>query len=76
MPDDQRLPTNVTLPKSLVAEAKALKINISAACEAGLKAQVKAAAAARWLEENRAAIDIWNTRMETEGLLLAEYRQF
>lgn len=40
MPDDQRLPTNVALPKSLVAEARALKIDISAACEAGLRCDV------------------------------------
>jgi antitoxin CcdA len=71
-----RRATNVTLPEALVAQAKALKVNISQACEAGLAAQVKAARETQWLEENREAIAYWNERMEREGLLLAEYRIF
>jgi antitoxin CcdA len=73
---DQRRPTNVTLPESLVAQARELKINISQACEAGLAAQVKAAREKQWLEENREAIEYWNEKMAREGLPLAEYRVF
>ncbi len=75
-PASARRATNVTLPEHLVAQAKELGINISQACEAGLAAQVKAAQAAKWLEENRAAIEYWNARMERDGLLLEEYRMF
>jgi post-segregation antitoxin (ccd killing protein) len=35
---DQRRTTNVTLPEMLGTQAKALKINISQACKAGLAA--------------------------------------
>jgi antitoxin CcdA len=73
-PRETRRPTNVTLPQALLDQARALNINISAACEAGLAAEVKAAAAAKFLEENASAIDYWNARMEDEGLLLSEYR--
>ncbi len=73
---DARRATNVTLPETLVAQAKDLKVNISQACEAGLAAQVKTAREKKWLEENREAIAYWNERMEQEGLLLSEYRIF
>jgi len=71
-----RQPTNVTLPKALVAQARELNVNISAACEAGLAAQVKAARAAQWLEENREAIAAYNKYIEENGIPLAEYRSF
>jgi antitoxin CcdA len=71
-----RRATNVTLPETLVAQAKELKINISAACEAGLAAQVKAARAKQWLEDNREAIEEYNRYVETHGLTLEEYRTF
>ena len=71
-----RRPTNVTLPETLISEAKALKINVSQACEAGLAAQVKAAREKQWLEENRAAMDAFNAFIEEQGIPLAEYRMF
>jgi antitoxin CcdA len=76
LPSDKRRATNVTLSEALVGTAKALGVNVSQACEAGLAAQVKAAQAAKWLEENRPAIEQWNRYVEENGLLLAEYRQF
>ena len=71
-----RRPTNVTLDRSLLAQARELKINVSQACEAGLAAEVKAARTAKWLEENRAAMDEYNERIEREGMLLADLRLF
>ncbi len=71
-----RRPTNVTLPESLLLEAKALNLNISQACEQGLLAEVKQARQARWLQENSAAIDAWNEHFEKHGLPLAAFRQF
>jgi antitoxin CcdA len=50
----------VTLSEALVGTTKALRVNVSQACEAGLAARVKAALAAKWLEENRPAIEQWN----------------
>ena len=44
--------------------------------ERGLSAAVREAKAARWLAENRPAMDAWNAYVEQEGLPLAEFRQF
>jgi len=71
-----RRATNVTLPETLLREARALEINISQACERGLSAEVAEAKAKQWLQENRAAMDAWNDYVEQNGLPLSEYRQF
>jgi antitoxin CcdA len=71
-----RRPANVTLPASLLAEAKQLGINVSEACEAGLSQRVAEIRRERWLQENREAIDSYNARIEKDGLTLARYRQF
>ena len=72
----RRRPTNVTLPEGLVAEAQSLHINVSQACERGLQMEVAAAKARQWQEENKAAIDAWNSYVEQNGIPLAEYRSF
>jgi len=71
-----RRPTNVTLPVELVAEAKALNINVSQACESGLARSVAEARKARWLEDNKDAIGAYNEMVERDGLPLDEFRQF
>jgi antitoxin CcdA len=71
-----RRATNVTLPESLLQEARKLDINVSQACERGLAAEVAATKAQLWLDENRAAMDAWNNYVEQNGLPLAEFRQF
>ncbi|MBL0406266.1 type II toxin-antitoxin system CcdA family antitoxin [Microvirga aerilata] len=71
-----RRPTNVTLPDELVAEAKALQVNVSQACESGLARAVAEVRRARWLAENTQAIEDHNARIERDGLILDEFRQF
>ncbi len=71
-----RRATNVTLPEALHQEAKALGINISQACEAGLEIAVADARRAVWLAQNAAAIESWNAYYEKNDLTLAAYRQF
>jgi len=73
-PRRQRL--NLTLPGSLVEEARALGLNLSRACESGLEAAVAAERARRWQAENRPFFDWYNAKVEKDGLLLSEYRQF
>lgn len=68
--------TNVSLDAALVAEAKALNVNISLASARGLEAAVKAARSALWLEENKAALDAYNAWIAEHGLPLAKYRLF
>ncbi|MDP9095189.1 MAG: type II toxin-antitoxin system CcdA family antitoxin [Pseudomonadota bacterium] len=72
----KRRATNVTLPVELVALARELGLNVSQACEKGLKAEVAKRRAAQWQEENREAIASYNDWFERNGIPLAEYRQF
>ncbi|WBX86517.1 type II toxin-antitoxin system CcdA family antitoxin [Sphingosinicella microcystinivorans] len=68
--------TNISLSVDLIAEAKALGINISQACERGLAAELAEVRSTRWRAENAKAIGAWNDFVEQEGLPLARHRQF
>lgn len=68
--------TNVSLPSSLIEEARRLNVNISQACERGLEDEVRKALREAWLDENREAIQASNAWVEKHGLPLAKYRQF
>ncbi len=74
--ESNRRAANVTLPVPLLQAARALKINVSQACERGLVAEVAKARTEQWLRDNRAAMDAWNAHVEEHGLPLAQYRQF
>lgn len=71
-----RRATNVTLPETLLRDAREMGINLSQACERGLVAAVAEQRRQRWLEENREAMDAWNGHVAEHGLPLAAYRQF
>ncbi len=71
-----RQATNVSLSAVLVAEAKSRGISVSRACERGLAEEIAEARAAEWLDENREAIESWNSYVEAHGLPLARFRQF
>jgi antitoxin CcdA len=71
-----RRAANVTLPEPLLREARELGVSLSQACERGLAAAVAEARARKWLDDNQAAIEAWNDYVETNGLPLAEFRQF
>jgi antitoxin CcdA len=63
-----RKPVNVSLDAALLAEAKALNLNLSRALEEGLRARVKAEQARRWREENAEAIRLSNDELDRNGL--------
>jgi antitoxin CcdA len=71
-----RRATNITLPVDLLVEARALGLNVSQACEQGLKAAIARSRGAQWLEENREALISSNDYVERNGLPLSEFRQF
>lgn len=71
-----RRATNVTLPETLLHDARDMGINLSQACERGLAAEVADARRQRWLKENRGAMDAWNGHVAEHGLPLAAFRQF
>lgn len=71
-----RKATNVSINEALLSEAKALKINVSKAAEAGLVIALAEKRSELWLEENRAALESSNSYVEQHGLPLAQYRGF
>lgn len=71
-----RRATNVSLGADLLAEAKALGINVSQAAEAGLARAVADKRAQQWLQDNHAALESSNAYVEQQGLPLAGHRQF
>lgn len=71
-----RRATNVSLSREYLAEARELGINVSQACERGLAATLAEVRAARWLEDNREALDSYNRYVEEHGLPLEELRLF
>jgi len=75
-PLSPRRATNVTLPETLLRDAREMGINLSQACEHGLAQAVAERRRHRWLEENRDAMDAWNGHVAQHGLPLAAYRQF
>jgi antitoxin CcdA len=68
--------TSVSVAEPLLAEAKALGVNVSQAAEEGLARAVATKRAELWLRENREAIQSSNDYVEEHGLPLARYRMF
>ena len=68
--------TNVSLSETVLADAKALRINISQAAEAGVARAVAERRAALWVAENAKAFECWNDDVEKNGFPLAKYRSF
>lgn len=71
-----RRAANISLNARILAEAKALGINISRACEGGLEAEVARVRREKWLAENGEALESSNAYAEANGLPLAALRQF
>ena len=68
--------TNVSLAETLLAEAKALRINVSQAAEAGVARAVAEKRAELWVAQNQKAFECWNAYVDKNGLPLAAYRRF
>jgi len=76
MTNSARKATNVSIDEALLSEARALKINVSKAAEAGLVVALAEKRAELWLAENRAALESSNAYVDRHGLPLAQYRGF
>lgn len=74
--DGPKRATNVSLSERLVAEARALNINVSRACKSGLETAVRQARAERWHADNSAGFEAWNAYVERNGVPLAKFRKF
>lgn len=73
MPGDMR---PLPMDAALLDEAEALGVDASGAAKAAVTDAIRAARAAEWKRENRAAIKSSNEWVEKNGLPLAKYRQF
>ena len=67
---------NLSLNSQVLDKARELGMNVSATVDALLAEEVSKRYWARWNEDNKAAIEHYNARIEREGLPLARYRTF
>jgi antitoxin CcdA len=74
--DAPKRPVNVSVNNDLLAQSKALKINISQLLETQLAKKVAECKRAAWKEENKQAIDDYNKRVSTDGLFGDNKRLF
>jgi antitoxin CcdA len=73
---DGRRPTNLSLDSTLVAEARARKVNLSRAAEAGIRAALSESRAEAWRAENAEALESADAFVAEQGLPLAGFRPF
>jgi len=69
-------PTNVSINSDLLAEAKKLKINLSATLEASLIELVSTKQRELWKQQNKAAINAYNKLVDENGVFSDELRNF
>lgn len=67
---------NLSINESLLRQAKALNINLSQLLEQRLVEHLRESLQKNWLEENRAAIDAYNQRIERNGVFSDGLRTF
>ena len=72
----QKKATNLSLNSDLLAQAKELKINLSATLEKSLAEEVRKRKAQSWLAENKEAIEEYNQRIEKHGVFSDGLRLF
>ena len=68
--------TNLSINADLLRQAKELNINISQAVEQHLAALVREARRQQWLVENNGAINVYNQRIESQGVFSDSLRLF
>jgi antitoxin CcdA len=65
---------NLTADAALLADAKALGLNLSEILDGALRAHLKQTREERWRAENRQAIEAHNDDIDRNGLWLDEFR--
>ena len=79
MKSTQRAPkkaVNLTVSSDLLASAKRHEINLSAALESALATQIKALERQRWLQNNRAGFEAYNSWVAEHGVFGDAVRTF
>jgi len=70
------MPTKLSLDERVVAEARALGLDVSRIVEEAISDAVRAEKNRRWKEENREALESINAWVRENGLPLEKYRLF
>lgn len=68
--------TNISLNSDLLAEARRLKINLSAACNEALNQAVQERKREEWLRNNQKSLSACNELVEENSLFADEFRIF
>ena len=68
--------TNVSIRGDLLAAAREAGVNLSAALERALSSELAASRRKKWLEENRAAIQAYNSHVDKQGTFSDDVRSF
>ncbi|MGA7674691.1 MAG: type II toxin-antitoxin system CcdA family antitoxin [Rhizomicrobium sp.] len=68
--------TNVSIDMEILAEAKAMGINLSQTLEDELRKRVKEEKIRRWSEDNKEAIESHNRFIEKHGIWSEKYRSW
>ena len=69
-------PANLSVNSALLQQARQLDINVSAVLEQALAEKVRVERARRWRDENRPALQAYNTLVEDEGMFSDTLRSF
>jgi len=69
-------PTNVSINRDLLQQAKEHQINLSQALELRLAELLREQRQQQWLQENQEAVEAYNRRVETNGLYSDGVRRF
>ena len=72
----RKRPTNLSINSDLLAKARALGVNLSRALEEALVDRLSRQRRRDWIQANRAAIESYNQRIETEGSYGDRVRRF
>lgn len=82
MPDD-RFPSskakarvNLSIEEALIAQAKALGLNMSSIAEGAIREKVNVERMRKWREDNAQALQSWDALIQHEGLWSDGLRQF
>ena len=68
--------TNLSINADLLRQARELNINLSQALEQHLAEIVRETRRKQWLAENKGAINVFNQRIELQGVFSDGLRQF
>lgn len=69
----RRRAVNVTVSADLLLEAREFGIGMSATLEEALRAKIAAAREARWLNDNREAVEDYNRRLAQEATFGSQF---